>query len=255
MKTPLSQTFLGPAIAHRGLHKANEHCYENSLTAILGAIKSGYGIEVDLQLSSDGHAMVFHDYTLDRMTSHNGPINQLPAKELEQIFLNDSKDTIMQLSTLLKHVSGRAPLLIELKDQSVCLGPTTGILEKAVAQALEGYEGAVAIMSFNPTSVKAMANLAPQIARGLATDAFKANEWPKVKGQRLQQLRRLGNYEAIQASFISHDYRDLASYRLAGIKASGDPILCWTVTTHEDEKTARVIADNITFETYLPDLP
>ena len=61
MKTPLSQTFLGPAIAHRGLHKANEHCYENSLTAILGAIKSGYGIEVDLQLSSDRHDMVFHN--------------------------------------------------------------------------------------------------------------------------------------------------------------------------------------------------
>jgi glycerophosphoryl diester phosphodiesterase len=255
MKTPLSQTFLGPAIAHRGLHKANENCCENSLTAILGAIKAGYGIEVDLQLSSDGHAMVFHDYTLDRMTSHNGPINQLPAKELERIFLSDSKDTIMQLSTLLKHVSGRAPLLIELKDQSMSLGPTTGILEKAVAQALEGYEGPVAIMSFNPTSVEAMANLAPQIARGLTTDAFKANEWPEVKGQRLQQLRKLENYEVIQASFISHDYRDLASHRLAGIKASGDPILCWTVKTHEDEKTARVIADNITFETYLPDLP
>ena len=254
MKTALSQAFLGPAIAHRGLHNASELCYENSLTAVLSAMKAGYGIEIDLQLSSDGHAMVFHDYTLDRMTSQNGPISQLTAKKLEQTFLANSEDTIMQLSTLLTHVSGRAPLLIELKDQSMSLGPTTGILEKAVAQALEGYEGPVAVMSFNPATIKAMANLAPHIARGLTTDAFETSEWPDVKSQRLRQLRHLNDYDAIQASFVSHDRKDLASQSLVRIKAGGDPILCWTVKTSEDEMTARVIADNITFENYLPDL-
>jgi len=255
MKTALSQAFLGPPIAHRGLHNANEHCYENSLSAVLRAIQSGYAIEVDLQLSSDGHAMVFHDYTLDRMTAHSGPINQLPANELEQIFLADSKDTIMQLSSLLAHVSGRAPLLIELKDQSMSLGPVTGILEKAIALTLGGYEGPVAVMSFNPASVKEMANLAPNIARGLTTDAFKASEWPEVKDQRLHDLRALKDYDATEASFISHDSKDLTSHSLIGIKANGDPVLCWTVKTCEDEKTARAIADNITFENYLPDLP
>jgi glycerophosphoryl diester phosphodiesterase len=255
MKTALSQAFLGPPIAHRGLHNANEHCYENSLSAVLRAIQSGYAIEVDLQLSSDGHAMVFHDYTLDRMTARSGPINQLTATDLEQTFLADSKDTIMQLSLLLEHVSGRAPLLIELKDQSMSLGPVTGILEKAVAMALEGYEGPVAVMSFNPASVKAMATLAPNIARGLTTDAFKASEWPEVNDHRLHELRTLKDYYSTEASFISHDSEDLASQSFIGIKASGDPVLCWTVKTSEDEKTARAIADNITFENYLPDLP
>ena len=255
MKTALSQTFLGPPIAHRGLHNANERCYENSRTAVLGAMKAGYCIEIDLQLSCDGHAMVFHDYILDRMTSQSGPIKQLPAKKLEQIFLADSSDTIMQLSTLLKLVSGRTPLLLELKVEGQYLVSTTGTLEKAVALALEGYEGPVAVMSFNPASVKTMAICAPDITRGLTTEAFKAGECSEVKGQKLQNLRSIEDYDAIQASFISHDFEDLASHCLDGIKASGDPILCWTVKTREDEKTARKTADNITFENYLPDLP
>ena len=254
MKTALSQAFLGPAIAHRGLHNASALCYENSLTAILSAMQAGYGIEIDLQISSDGHAMVFHDYTLDRMTSRNGPISELTATELEQIVLADSEDKIMQFSTLLKHVSGRAPLLIELKDQSMTLGSTTGILEKAVAQALEGYEGPVAVMSFNPSSMKIMATLAPHIARGLTTDAFEASEWPDIKSKRLKQLRQLSDYDSTQASFVSHELKDLASQSLVKIKACEDPVLCWTAKSYEDEKAARLIADNITFENYLPDL-
>ena len=90
------------------------------------------------------------------MTSQSGSISQLPGKELKQN-LADRKDKIMQLSTLFSHVSPSAKLLIELKDQSGSLGPTTGILEKADTQALEGYEGPVAVVFFSPATLKAMA--------------------------------------------------------------------------------------------------
>ena len=44
--------------AHRGLWNAQNP--ENSLAAFALAIKHGYGIELDVHLSSDGEVMVFH---------------------------------------------------------------------------------------------------------------------------------------------------------------------------------------------------
>jgi hypothetical protein len=55
--------------------------------------------------------------------------------------------------------------------------------------------------------------------------------------------------------FISHDWTDLGSPRVAELKSNGTPILCWTVTTAQIEAEARRVADNITFEGYLPRIP
>ena len=52
--------------AHRGLH--GNGIPENSLAAFRLAAEAGCGIELDVQLSRDGEVMVFHDYTLTRMT-------------------------------------------------------------------------------------------------------------------------------------------------------------------------------------------
>ncbi|MEL7167456.1 MAG: glycerophosphodiester phosphodiesterase family protein, partial [Pseudomonadota bacterium] len=57
----LPATFLGAPLAHRGLHDVADGRPENSRAAILAAIAHGYGIEIDLQLSVDGAAMVIHD--------------------------------------------------------------------------------------------------------------------------------------------------------------------------------------------------
>ena len=51
--------------AHRGLW--NETLPENSMGAFENAVAHGYGIELDVHLSSDGKVMVFHDDTLTRM--------------------------------------------------------------------------------------------------------------------------------------------------------------------------------------------
>ena len=50
-------------------------------------------------------------------------------------------------------VAGRVPLLVEVKDQDGAMGPAIGPLEHAAAEALAGYYGPVALMSFNPHSV------------------------------------------------------------------------------------------------------
>jgi len=58
--------FVGRRYAHRGLHCAQDGIPENSLPAFRRAVEAGYGIELDLHLTTDGQLVVFHDDTLRR---------------------------------------------------------------------------------------------------------------------------------------------------------------------------------------------
>ncbi|HBM68506.1 MAG TPA: phosphodiesterase, partial [Rhodobacteraceae bacterium] len=100
----LDPQFLARPLAHRGLHTDKAGILENSRSAFAAAIEKGYGIELDLQLSADGQAMVFHDDTLDRMTSHQGPVRKHTAKNLERMALKQSDDCILLLAALLQQV-------------------------------------------------------------------------------------------------------------------------------------------------------
>ena len=66
--------FLARPIAHRALHDMSAGLPENSRAAVRAAIAGNYGIEIDLQMSADGQAMVFHDYDLGRLTGLVGPV-------------------------------------------------------------------------------------------------------------------------------------------------------------------------------------
>ena len=248
MNPRLPQGFLTQPLAHRALHGRGRP--ENSRAAIEAAIVQGYGIEIDLQLSADDQAMVFHDYDLERLTGRAGALRVLPADELTAIPLLGGAEGIPTFAEVLSLVSGRAPLLVELKDQDGAMGPGIGALEAAVAEAIEGYDGPLALMSFNPHSVARLAELAPDIPRGLTTCAFAPGEWP-LAPETCARLRGIPDYTRVGARFISHDVRDLESPHVARLKAGGADVLCWTVRSPEVEADARKIAHNITFEGYL----
>lgn len=248
----LPQSLLARPIAHRGLHDRAAGVIENSPAAFAAAIAAGYGIELDLQLSADGVAMVFHDDSLDRLTGESGPVRDRDAAALGRIALTGSQngDRIPTLAAVLEQVAGRVPLLIELKDQSQGLGTAPPDLERAVAHALAGYAGDVAVMSFNPAMMAAMADLVPGLPRGITSCGFDPVEWPALAPETCATLREIGSFDAVGAAFISHDWRDLDSPAVTALKARGVPILCWTVKSAEVEQIARRIADQITFEGY-----
>lgn len=254
-RVPLPEAFLRLPIAHRALHDRSRGRIENSPSAIKAAVDAGYAIEIDLQLSKDGEAMVFHDEDLDRLTDAAGPVNQHSAAELGRIGLKGSTDTIPTLADVLALIDGRVPLLIEIKDQSLTMGATDGGLEAATARALTGYTGPVALMSFNPDSVARMARLAPRLPRGLTTSAYDPDDWAPLPHDTCARLRAIPDYDATGSSFISHEARDLARPRVAELKAQGAAILCWTIRSPEDEARARAVADNVTFEGYAAKLP
>lgn len=164
---------------------------------------------------------------------------------------------IPTLAEVLALVQGRAPLLIELKDQHGQMGTTDGRLERAVTQDLTGYGGAVALMSFNPQMVIAMADLLPDTPRGIVTSAYDAGDpdWGLLRPATRDRLRAIPDYAEARASFISHEWRDLARPRVARLQAEGADVLCWTIRNDSDERDARKIAQNITFEGYRADLP
>ena len=251
MTVDLPEAFVGRPITHRALHDISDGRPENSTEAIAAAVAGDYGIEIDLQLSSDGVAICFHDYALDRLTSETGAVGSRTAAELTDIVLTGGHAGIPTLADVLKQVAGRVPLLIEIKDQDGALGPNVGPLERAVADDLKDYEGPVAVMSFNPHSMAAMKEYAPRVPRGLVTDPFNADVWP-IPEERLAEVRDIPDFDRVGASFISHNVKDLASPHVARLKARGVPILCWTVRSPEVEAEARKIVDNVTFEGYLP---
>jgi glycerophosphoryl diester phosphodiesterase len=250
MHAPLPPAFRAIPLAHRGYHNAALRRPENAASAFRAAIVAGYGIELDIQLTADGEAVVFHDDTLDRMTASTGTVLARTAAELRQIRLIDSDDTIPTLTEILALVAGRTPLLIEIKDHLDTMTPTSGQLEAAAARALAAYHGPVAVMSFNPHCVAEMARIAPAIARGLTTDDYDPALCAPLSAAVCDRLRAIPDYESTGSSFISHKAADLARPRVAELKSKGATILCWTIRSPQAEAKAREIADNITFESY-----
>lgn len=70
-------------VAHRG---ASAVAPENTIAALQSAICSGVPmVEIDVQLTSDGHVILFHDRTLGRTTSGRGRTHRISYTELMQL--------------------------------------------------------------------------------------------------------------------------------------------------------------------------
>jgi glycerophosphoryl diester phosphodiesterase len=224
--------------AHRGLH--GDGVMENSRAAFRAAIDGGCGIELDVQVSHDAQALVIHDYRLERLTEGVGPICDLAARELEQIRLLGSEETIPSLAEILELIGGRCPLLIEVKSPDRRVTALSG----AVRDALAGYKGPVAVMSFNPEIGRWFARHAPDVLRGLVV----TEEGKPGRGR----LKRLLTLWRARPQLLAYDIRDLPSRFAAARRAAGMPVLTWTVRSDAQRATAAVEADQIIFERVMP---
>ncbi|SFD02224.1 glycerophosphodiester phosphodiesterase family protein [Tropicimonas isoalkanivorans] len=247
----LPASFLDRPIAHRALHDLTDGRPENSRAAVRAAIEGNYGIEVDLQLTSDGQAVVFHDEDLARLTGQAGMVRGRTAAELSRIPLLGGDEGIPTFREILDLVGGRVPLLVEIKDQDGALGPDVGPLEAAAAEVSKGYAGPLAFMSFNPHSMIGLGRIAPETVRGLTTCGFFDEDWPDVPGARRERLADIADLDAAGGCFISHHATDLDRPAVRNLRSRGVPVLCWTIRSPEEEAAARLNADNVTFEGYL----
>lgn len=249
----LPDTFLARPMAHRGLHDLAQGRAENSRAGFEAAIAAGYGIELDVQISRDGVPVVFHDYDLDRLTAQTGLVRDLTVAELAKIPLTGSTDTIEPLHAVLERIGDRTPVLVEIKDQTIYPGGDAVALDqivgRVVKQAVESHGLQAAIMSFKPDYTAALSWLGDTIPRGLVGKVF---DDPKRTQDQNAALTDYAMFDASGACFISHSQASLASAPVARLKAQGVPVFTWTIRSAEEERAARDIADNITFEGYLP---
>jgi glycerophosphoryl diester phosphodiesterase len=228
------RALIAKPFAHRGLHGAGRP--ENSRAAFEAAIAAGRGIELDVQASADGEAMVIHDYELERLTEAFGAVRTLGAAELGRIRLKGSDETIATLPTILALIAGRAPLLIEVKSPDRRVAG----LSRAVSRALDGYKGPVAVMSFNPEIGRWFAANAPGRLRGLVVSEA-GKRWRGLP-TRLYALWRS------RPDFLAYDIRDLPSRFADAQRGRGMKVLTWTVRTLRDRGKAAEHADQIIYE-------
>jgi glycerophosphoryl diester phosphodiesterase len=220
--------------AHRGLHGPGG--VENSRAAFAAAIAAGRGIELDVRTSSDGVAMVFHDAELDRLAEARGQVGERSAAQLGAIRLKDSDETIPTLEEALALIAGRTGLLIEVKTAD----RRADAASRAVARALAGYKGPVAVMSFNPEVGRWFARHAPEMLRGLVVTE-RGRRW------RGWLARRLAMWWS-QPDFLAYDLRDLPSAFAAEQRSNGLPVLTWTCRSDADWARAGEHADQIIYE-------
>ena len=100
-------------IAHRG---ASAYEPENTLRAFeLALAMDATIIEMDIQLSADGHPVVIHDSQLSRTTDGQGRITDLLLSDLRRLDAGKGEQ-IPMFTEVMECVRGRAQLYIELKD-------------------------------------------------------------------------------------------------------------------------------------------
>lgn len=232
-----------PPVAHRGLWTP-DGAPENSLAAFQAACAAGYGIELDVQLTADGEAVVFHDERLERMTGHEGRLRDHTAAELGAMALNGTDETIPTLADTLTMIGHRAMVFIELKTPFGEVGP----LEKRVTDVLVDHNGPTAVIGFNPYSHAWFADHHPQILRGLDSYGWNDDSARKLAPEMRKSLAALEQVELARPDFLALGLDMLPSPRADLYRAKGMPIVAWTVRSPDQWEGVRDHCDNLIFE-------
>jgi glycerophosphoryl diester phosphodiesterase len=236
-------------VAHRGLHDRVSGIVENTASAIRAAINADYAIEIDLQLTADGEAMVHHDDALGRLTEGAGRLAVMTAAELKQIAYKETTDRMMSAGELCELVAGRVTLLIELKSHF----DGDSRLVARVVDVLMHYPGPVAVMSFDPQQIEFVKTLAPGLPRGIVAERrYLHPEWSSLSPGAKRSMAHLLHGLRTRPHFVAYAVRDLpAAAPLIARHGFGLPLLAWTVRTDAERRRARW-ADQIIFEGFRP---
>ncbi|NWG54319.1 MAG: glycerophosphodiester phosphodiesterase [Hydrogenophilaceae bacterium] len=248
MRTPRAPWLLDYAYAHRGLWRQGA-APENSLPAFAAARMAGLGVELDVRISADGEAMVFHDSTLERMTKAKGYTNSRTAAELSRLRLLGHEATIPTLAEALD-VLEDTPTLVELKVNHGSEGP----LERRVVHVLAHHPGPVAVMSFNPATLSEIAGLAPDLPRGLLCEGWRRGHAPLFPWTRRALVRAFTETPHPPPDFIACEVSALATFGRPAAETLRAPLIAWTVRTRAQIDRAERHAHAMIFENLDPGL-
>ncbi|MEO6946314.1 MAG: glycerophosphodiester phosphodiesterase [Nitrobacter sp.] len=239
-------------VAHRGLHDYARGIVENMPGAVRSAVAANFSIEIDIQLTVDGEAMVHHDDELGRLTEGSGALRTKTADELKRVTFKNTSEKMMSLAELCALVAGRVPLVIEVKSHF----DGDRRLVRRMADVLSAYNGPAVGMSFDPDQVLALRDLIPSRPRGiLAERHYPETDWPEATPYQRAAMTNLRAAFRARPHFVAYLVDELpavAPWIARNIFQC--PLLTWTVRTPEQRARAAKYADQMIFEGFHPNL-
>ncbi len=231
--------------AHRGLHTKDKTVPENSLAAFGLAAEAGYGIELDLNLTTDNRVVVFHDDSLTRVCGVEKKVAECTYEDLACYPLQETNERIPLLEEVLGLVDGRVPLIVELKatkrNDELC---------RRAVELLDSYHGPYCIESFHPGIVRWFRKNRPAVVRGqLSAGLRNYKGLPFWQGLMLSSL--LTN-AATRPHFVAYRHEDARRPILDLYRFLGGRLVGWTVRDTDPIAYCQKRFDIIIFEFFLP---
>jgi glycerophosphoryl diester phosphodiesterase len=199
---------------HRG---ASLEAPENTARAFARAMALGAdGVELDVRMTADGVAVVFHDATLARLARAPDRIDRLTWAQLKKFRIGG--EPVPRLAEVLEIVGERGIVQIEIKARAALAAAV-----RAVGRA--GAADRVILASFDHATIRQAAVLAPKLVRMLITDPPRGRVTETAGA--LQLLRVMA---ALGASGVSLDHRAITSEAFVTIfRRRAVRLWCWTV--------------------------
>jgi len=163
-------------IGHRG---AKGHLTENTLESISLALEMGIdGIEVDVHLCATGEVVVFHDFTLDRLSDGIGEVSTKTYDQLQDLTLKGGYK-IPLLTEVLDLIEGKCSINIELKGLNTAKS-TCAIISKYIDK---GWDySSILVSSFQENELLEVKKINGNILIAVLSKASveEAIEWGKI---------------------------------------------------------------------------
>ena len=195
------------------------------------------GIEIDVQLSSDGIVVVTHDRTLERTTDRIGPVNALSAAELARVdagfrfekdgaysFRGQSVGIPRLDAVLARHQDTR--VIIEMKGAEPELGRAVGAVVRQ-ASAVDR----VCVSSFSQRSINALRAEFPELMTGASQEEAR---WALHRSWVRWPWRRKRVYSAFQVPEFAGRMRVVSRNFLRHVHREGHVVQVWVVNRLED---------------------
>ena len=239
--------FQGLMAAHRGLYEKDQSVPENSLEAFRRAAEYGCGVELDVQLSKDGAVVVFHDDTVDRMTTEKGRVDSFTLAELQAMPLMGTKHRMPLFTDVMAVLDGKSPTIVELKST-----PNYQELCKKTLAILRTLKGPYCVESFDPRIVRWFRKNAPDLVRGQLTEAYSYWRKAGVPFWKALMMHCLFINFLTHPQFIAFGRGHRPLCMLIGRKLGAKTVF-WTERPDADHETLAKRYDCRIFEHYRPE--
>lgn len=202
-------------LSHRG---ESDDAPENTLAAYkLAMERDSDGIELDIRLTADGEAACVHDETIERVSGVRLAVSDSTLAALRQYH------PVPLLSEALAVLKPGKQMQIELKGPWPQLQPVKAVLDRR-----GGDRKGLALSSFDEETIRAAADVFPELPRLLLTDLTRRfGRFPAPE----QVVACLHSLRCTGISFLATAEADAAF--VEALHRAGMRVVCWGVRSDE----------------------